>query len=102
MLTSSDLLSNFSSSLGLTQVVNHPTHIYHGRSHSLIDLVFVSNMSYFSSCHVIPPLANSDHFGICVHVRLKSSHRVDHPQRVIWQYAHADWERACELLDEVS
>ena len=99
---SSDLLSNFSSSLGLTQAVNHPTHIYHGRSHSLIDLVFVSNMSYFSSCQVIPPLANSDQFGICVYMRLKSSRRVDRPHRVIWQYAHADWDRARELLDAVN
>ena len=102
MLTSPDLLSNFSSSLGLTQVVSHPTHIYYGRSYFLIDLVLVSNMSYFSFCHVIPPLANSDHFGTCVHMRLKSSHRVDCPQRVIWQYALADWERACELLDAVN
>jgi len=35
-------------------------------------------------------------------MRLKSSCRVDRPQRVIWQYAHADWERACELLDAVN
>ena len=102
MLTSPDLLSNFSSSLGLTQVVSHPTHIYHGRSHSLIDIVSVSNMSYFSSCHVIPPLANSDHFWNLYTYEVKSSRRVDRPQRVIWQYAHADWERACELLDAVN
>ena len=59
-------------------------------------------MSYFSSCHVIPPLANSDHFWNLYTYEVKSSRRVDRPQRVIWQYAHADWERACELLDAVN
>ena len=42
-------LSDFMTSFSLSQVVTSPTHFSHCGHPSLIDLVFVSNLSYFST-----------------------------------------------------
>ena len=53
-------------------------------------------------CSVIPQLANSDHLGLRVvlHGHAIMQH-VHHKRRSIWRYAHADFDMACELLDEL-
>ena len=87
-------------SFALSQVVNSPTHNTSSSHPSLIDLVFVSNMNYFCQCHVIPQLANSDHLGLIVH--MKDSHQgttfYHSTRRKVWQYKHADFDRANNLL----
>ena len=86
------LVDYFCNVLGLTQVVNQPTHIYHGLCHSLIDLALVSDMSYFSKCELIPPLSNSDHLGIKLELKTKLRSQVKplQPQRTIWRYSLGD------------
>jgi len=48
----------------LTQVVVGPRHVHHDGSTYIIDLVFVPDTSLVNSCSTIPPLSNSDHYGI--------------------------------------
>ena len=55
-----ECLSPFS----LRQVVQSATHHSPSGSSSLIDLVFISNVSQLGSCSVIPSLATSDHNGL--------------------------------------
>ena len=52
-------LQDIFNSLGLTQVVNSPTHLSSSGS-SLIDLVFLSSPSFLQTCSTLPPLLNSD------------------------------------------
>ena len=94
-------MDTFCNIFGLNQVVDHPTHFHNGLCHSLIDLVFMSNLSYLSNCQVISPLSNSDHLGIKIKVKTKQTFRLKVPQaqRKICRYSFADWNRACELLE---
>ena len=98
------LLESMFQSFGLHQVVREPTHAHHNGSTSLIDLVFVTNPLLTNSCHVIPPLSNSDHHGVSVQFCWKSSHRHtcdNHSKgRVIWCFNQADWERAGTLIND--
>lgn len=73
-------------------MVNEPTHVHHNGSVSLIDLVFVSSPVLTNSCHVIPPLSNSDHNGILVQCSWSKG-------RTVWCYNHADWVRASTLIE---
>ena len=59
---------------------------------SLIDLVFVSNLSCLSTCSVIPQLANSNY------LRVSVTMKYHHVHRRVWQYKHADFVRANDLL----
>ena len=52
------LLSNVTS----TQVVKDPTRVCN--SLTFTDLIFVSNLVNVDLCSTIPPLLNSDHFGL--------------------------------------
>ena len=85
-------------SFSLSQVVASPTHFSHCGHPSLIDLVFVSDLSYFSTCSIIPQLDNSDHLGLCGTMR--SQHMSYYPacRRQVWRHKHANFERASELL----
>ena len=67
---------------------------------STIDLVLMSSPSYLNSCTTIPPLSNSDHHGLSVLFSagtlppsLKSN------SRRIWRYSLANFDLACEMLD---
>ena len=94
-----DMLCN---SFSFTQVVDSPTHISHGAHPSLIDLVFVSDTSCFSHCHTIPQLANSDHYGITIYMSGKG--KANHSKSVrrkVWQYKHADFDKANDLLMDI-
>ena len=87
----------------LKQIVNEPTHVHHDGSTSLIDLVFVSNPVLLNSCHVIPPLSNSDHRGILAQMfwRPTAKHNRNNycKGRTVWCYGLADWEKACSLIE---
>ena len=86
--------------LSLHQVVTESTHSLSSGNQTLIDHVYLSNISHFVSCTILPPLGNSDHN--CVDVVL-SPIKTNLPKklkarRVIWKYAQADFERANEIL----
>ena len=99
--TSVSFFDTFYNIFGLTQVVNHPTHIHNNLYHSLIDLVFLSNLHCLSNCQVIPPLSNSDHLGIRLEMKSKhaSQPHVTQRQRTIWRYTFANWAKARILID---
>ena len=93
---------SLSFSLCLTQVVSEPTH-FSPNSHSLIDLVFLSDPSNLIGCVTIPAFANSDHLGLSVSITVGNPGSLPkHKSRMIWRYFHADFDRACELLDSTN
>ena len=99
-------LLNIFYSFGLTQVVSEHTHTCPNGKTSMIDLVTLSVPSLLLSCVTVPPLSNSAslpksyHLGLSLQVRWKSTNQtVATTKRVIWRYKHADWGRACELID---
>ena len=96
-------LNHIACSFGLEQIITEPTHIHHNHSYSIIDLVFVSNPLLVNSCSIIPPLSSSDHNGILINMRWRSSANYNCPNnskgRTIWLYDHADWNKAIELID---
>ena len=59
----------------------------------------MSAPQFLHECVTIPPLANSDHLGISLKVKSNIQTHVRVNKRVIWRYAHADFVRACELID---
>ena len=83
---------------GLSQVVSDITHIHHNGVSSIIDLVLLSSPSQLIKCCTVPPLANSDHYGIVTSVKWNSVATPSHRRRTIWRYAHADWGKARELI----
>ena len=52
------------------------------------------------SCETIPPLANSDYMGLLLKTQWR---QIRQPRggstRSIWLYKHADWYKACELIE---
>jgi len=54
-----------------------------------------------TSCRVIPPLSNADHLGIEAQIKLKCSSKSPRfSSRSVWLYAHADWDKAWEMIEE--
>ena len=87
-------------SFSLTQVVPEATHINPNGTATLIDLALVSTPSLLQSCTIIPPIGNSDHNGFLLHLNWKSSsQQVRSQPRTIWRYDHADFGKACELIN---
>ena len=88
-----DLMSLY----GLSQVVSDVTHTHHNGVSSTIDLVLLSSPSQLIKCCTVSPLGNSDHNGIVTTVKWNP---VTAPtrRRTIWRYAHADWDKARELI----
>ena len=90
----SDILYSFS----LEQVVPSYTHVSPNGSTSLIDLAFLSIPTLLRSCSVIPPLANSDHFGLLLDIKWKTNTKQARSEKCkIWRYAHADTQKARQL-----
>ena len=87
------------STLSLSQIVNEHTHVHHNGTASTIDLIFVSNRHLIDCCSTIPPLSNSDHLGLTANLSFKTK-RTSTKGRTVWRYSHADWERACELIED--
>ena len=96
-------LNHIACSIGLEQIITEPTHIHHNHSYSIIDVVFVSNPLLVNSCSIISPLSSSDHNGILINMRWRSSASYNCPNnskgRTIWLYDHADWNKAIKLID---
>ena len=86
-------------SFSLFQCVKEGTHPTQSGTSSLIDLAFVSRESTLHSCHVIPPLGNSDHFGIELVINQSSTKQRIIPSRKVWLYNLADFESANALLE---
>ena len=97
-------LTNFCNSLMLTQVVAEPTHTSSAGNQTLLDLVFLSHPLLLKQCSVASPLSNSDHN--CIHLTVSHHSTTAKPnkksRRTIWRYQQADFNRANELLDDVS
>ena len=74
-LYSSKLLS-VTSSFNLVQIVSELTRVTNNTC-TLIDLIFVSSVNYVESCTTIPPLANSDHYGLHLKTNLKSPKQLE-------------------------
>ena len=94
-------LSDFMVSFSLSQIVESPTHYSHSGQPSLIDLVFVSDVSYFCTCSVIPNLANSDHLGLLVSLKHRHSARIPTCRRQVWRYKHADFIKANDISCDI-
>ena len=90
-------ITNILNSFSLTQNL-HILYTSEGSS-SLIDLVIMSAPQFLHECVTIPPLANSDHLDISLKVKSNIQTHIRVNKRVIWRYAHADFDRACELID---
>jgi len=94
-------LCNISHFLNLTQVVTGSTHTSPHGNPSLIYLAFMSSPCQLLDCYVIPPIANSDHNGLKIRVNWKPGAQSPRPgqnTRTIWHYAHADFDKARDLI----
>ena len=96
-------LCSLTDSLSLIQVVDSNTCIGLDGSESLIDLVFMSSPQSLIKCFVTPGLGNSNHYGIFL--SLNSSFPAQqvrsNKNRTIRRYAHADFDLACNMLDDL-
>jgi len=55
----------------------------------------------FDFCETIPPLANSDHFGLLLQSQWRQTRQsTGDPARLIWLYKDADWHKACHLFEK--
>ena len=86
------------SSLCLSQIVSEPTRVTQS-SCSTIDLVFMSSPSYLISCTTIPAFNSSDHLGLSVLFSAGTPQRPKANFRRIWRYSLANFELACDMLD---
>ena len=83
--------------------MSEPTHFSPNGHSSIIDLVFLSNPHQLIHCHILPPLANSDH--VCIDVLLSAKRNnyalQNQPKisRKVWLYDRADFELANIMLD---
>ena len=92
-------LSSAMSTHSLFQMVSDYTHVHHNGSTSTIDLLFTSNPQIISDCSTIPPLSNSDHLGLLIHLCLKPATPIKTKARSVWRYSFADWDKACEMIE---
>ena len=91
---------NILDSYCLSQIVPGYTHVSPCGNTSLIDLALTSP-SQIKHCAIIPPLANSDHNVLKLEIEWKdTSSRTYSRRRTIWRYAHADFNKACDLILE--
>lgn len=67
-------LNSVTSSFNLNQLVTEPTRAC-DNSCTLIDLIFVSTPPQKNSCHTIPPLTNSVHYGLQLNISTLSPRR---------------------------
>ena len=94
----SNYLNNIMSTYNLSQMVTEYTHTHHNGSKSMIDLVFVSDPQLVRNCTTMPPISNSDHLGLQINLSLRSA-TTTAKKRLVWRYKHADWDKACDLIN---
>jgi len=85
--------------MGNFKVVVGPTRVHHDGSTSEIDLVIVPDPSLVNSCNTIPPLSNSDHYGIVMELNRKPEKAAKAKGQLTWRYSYADWNTARQLID---
>ena len=91
-----DILYSFS----LTQVVPSYTHMTPSGTPTLIDIAMLSDIDHLKSCTTVPSLSTSDHLGVLLTLTLKSYAVSVVKSRSVWLYKDADFNRACELIEE--
>ena len=92
---------SFCSHFNLLQVVVDCTYVRADGYQSLLDLVFVSDPDHVLECSTIPPLANSDHYGIFFRLSCPIQAKQIRPKREVWRYAHMELDRACIMLQSL-
>ena len=92
----SDLMDTFN----LSQVVPSYAHVNPSGNKFMIDLALLSDPSQLVDCIVIPPLANSDHFGI--QLTIKQASAAKQMPRTVWSYARADFQKACDMINKTN
>ena len=98
--SSSPALNSIVDKQGLTQVVTSPTRST-STSATLIDHVYLSEELSHSSCNIAPPLHDSDHSSICLHLDTPPP-RLRKAVRKVWLYKQADFETANTTLQCLS
>ena len=96
--TDSYLYSLLSLHLILLKLCKQVTHISSSGNHSLIDLVFVSNISLLNECSVLPPLGNSDHCGLQLKLRSNNPIGKQTVKHTLWNYARGDFMKANRMI----
>ena len=88
----------------LHQVVTEPTYLSSHGNETLIDHVYLSNISQFVSCSVLPTVGSSDHNCIDIVLQPKGSdvRKKTKIHHVIWKYALADSDRGNEMLKNMN
>ena len=66
-----------------------------------IDLALISDPSKLLSCSVIPPLGASDHNGVQLSIKWRTSNHVRNKKIKIWRYGLADFETVNSLLESI-
>ena len=93
-------LQSFVSLYGLSQQVSGPTRVQQDGSSSTIDLLFSNEDSLVHNCETVPPLSTSDHYGVVAAINKKfGKQKIKSNGRRIWRYTYADWDGACEAID---
>ena len=67
---------------------------------TLIDIAMLSDIDHLKSCTTVPSLSTSDHLGVSLTLTLKSYAVSVVKSRSVWLYKYADFNRACELIEE--
>ena len=62
--------------------------------------MFITEPSLLSTCDTLPPLSNYDHQGILMELSQKPVKAERTQGQQIWRYTYADWDKACQLLNE--
>ena len=74
-------LTDVLNSFNLTQVVGEHTHVTSHGNASMIDLALLANPEQqLVDCDTIPPLANSDHNGISLTLKISGTTQEKHPK----------------------
>ena len=76
--------------------LNPPTHVLMvAPPHSYV----ITISSSVQSCKTIPPLSSSDDLGLQLQSQWKQASQPQcHSDRIIWRYAHADWQKLMTWL----
>ena len=65
------------------------------------DTMLSSVPDLVADCKIIPPLGSSDHNGLIYGVNLRIEKQPPQHPRKIWQYNHADFDLANDLLSQI-
>ncbi len=85
-------------SIGLTQIVDFPTHVNNdGRPDHILDLVFTNSIQCISDCNCLPPILNCDHMFINVNTTFTFPNQPSF-KRFVWDFKHSNFDALNILL----